>query len=170
MTLSGIMEDAAIAFEVVGAVILICGFFFATWLGFSALRSTKGVALACRVWRESFGNAILMALTALVAADLIRTVALEPTLLHVTILGILIFIRTFLSFSLDVEMEGVAPWRRARDGVGSVSPTVNSATADDPAIEVLGSATPHAVGQTTGEAQAASEVTQRQPVTIRVIT
>jgi hypothetical protein len=47
-----------------------------------------------------------------VAADLIRTVAVEPTLQNVAILGVIVSIRTFLSFSLEIEIEGVVPWRR----------------------------------------------------------
>jgi hypothetical protein len=49
----------------------------------------------------------------LVAADLIRTVAVSPTLTSVAVLALIVLIRTFLSFSLEVEIEGVLPWRRA---------------------------------------------------------
>jgi uncharacterized membrane protein len=59
------------------------------------------------------GRGILVALEVLVAADLIRTVAVEPTLQNVGVLGIIVLIRTVLSFSLDVEIDGVLPWRRA---------------------------------------------------------
>jgi uncharacterized membrane protein len=54
----------------------------------------------------------LIALEVLVAADLIRTVAVQPTLENVGVLGIIVVIRTLLSFSLDVEIDGVLPWRR----------------------------------------------------------
>ena len=47
------------------------------------------------------------------AADLVRTVAVAPTLENVAILGLIVLIRTVLSFALEVEIEGVAPWRRA---------------------------------------------------------
>jgi hypothetical protein len=49
----------------------------------------------------------------LVAADLVRTVAVDSSLQNVAILGLIVLIRTFLSFSLDIEMEGVVPWRKA---------------------------------------------------------
>ena len=49
----------------------------------------------------------------LVAADLVRTVAVAPTLENVVTLGVIVMIRTVLSFSLEIEIEGVAPWRRA---------------------------------------------------------
>jgi hypothetical protein len=52
----------------------------------------------------------------LVAADLVRTVAVAPTLDNVLVLGLIVVIRTFLSFSLETEIEGVAPWRRAAIG------------------------------------------------------
>jgi hypothetical protein len=64
------------------------------------------------VLRQSFGGVVLLALEILVAADLIRTVAVAPTLANVAVLGLIVLIRTFLSFSLEIEIEGVPPWRR----------------------------------------------------------
>ena len=55
---------------------------------------------------------ILLGLEILVAGDLIRTVAVAPTLDNVIVLGLIVLIRTFLSFSLEIEIEGVPPWRR----------------------------------------------------------
>jgi hypothetical protein len=63
--------------------------------------------------RETFGGALLLGLEILVAADLIRTVAVSPTLQSVTVLALIVLIRTFLSFSLQIEIDGVPPWRRA---------------------------------------------------------
>jgi len=65
------------------------------------------------VLRETFGGVLLLGLEILVAADLIRTVAVAPTLENVGVLGLIVLIRTFLSFSLEIEIEGVPPWRRA---------------------------------------------------------
>ncbi len=62
--------------------------------------------------RESFGGVILLGLEILVAADLVRTVAVAPTLTNVVILGLIVLIRTLLSFSIEIEIEGVVPWRR----------------------------------------------------------
>jgi uncharacterized membrane protein len=61
---------------------------------------------------------VLLSLEILVAADLIRTVAVEPTLENIGVLGLIVAVRTLLSFALDVEIEGVLPWRRgeARSG------------------------------------------------------
>ena len=63
----------------------------------------------------SLGKALLLGLEILVAADIIRTVALEATLNSVVVLGILVLIRTFLSWALVVEIEGHWPWRLPQD-------------------------------------------------------
>ena len=62
-------------------------------------------------YKHQLGKALLLGLELLVAADVVRTVALEPTLKNVAMLGLLVFIRTFLSWSLAVEMEGRWPWQ-----------------------------------------------------------
>jgi hypothetical protein len=69
-----------------------------------------------QVLRQTFGGTLLLGLEVLVAADLIRTVAVAPTLDNVLVLGLIVVIRTFLSFSLETEIEGVPPWRRGRTG------------------------------------------------------
>lgn len=66
---------------------------------------------AFRDYKHQLGKALLLGLELLVAADVVRTVALEPTLRNVAILGLLVLIRTFLSWSLSVEMEGHWPWK-----------------------------------------------------------
>jgi len=63
-------------------------------------------------YKVRLGRALLLGLELLVAADIIRTVALEPTLSNVMILGVLVVVRTFLSWSLVVEIEGHWPWKR----------------------------------------------------------
>lgn len=65
-------------------------------------------------YRSNLGRAILLGLEFLVAADIINTVAIEPTLESLAILGGIVLIRTFLSFSLEVEIEGRWPWDRER--------------------------------------------------------
>jgi uncharacterized membrane protein len=62
--------------------------------------------------RTAPGHRILLGLEFLVAADIIRTVAVEPSLENVLVLGLIVLIRTFLSFSLEVEIDGTLPWRR----------------------------------------------------------
>ena len=69
-----------------------------------------------RSFRQEVGRAILLGLELLVAADIIRTVAVSPTLESVAVLSGIVLVRTFLSFSLEVELTGMWPWRRGRDG------------------------------------------------------
>lgn len=107
------MEKVSRAFEWVAVVVLILAFAFAL-LG--VVRDLlQGIAgeTTYRHGRAILGRGILIALEVLVAADLIRTVAVDPTLENAGVLAIIVLIRTVLSFSLDVEIEGALPWRRA---------------------------------------------------------
>jgi uncharacterized membrane protein len=76
-----------------------------------ALRSSSTRAPAYRAYRQAVGKAILLGLEFLVAADIIRTVAVEPTFTSVGVLAIVVAVRTFLSFTLDVELQGRWPWQ-----------------------------------------------------------
>jgi uncharacterized membrane protein len=67
---------------------------------------------AFRSYRENLGRGILLGLEFLIAADIIGMVAIVPTFERLGILGLIIVIRTFLSFSLQIEIEGRLPWRR----------------------------------------------------------
>lgn len=107
------MELVARFFEAIGALILIAGLVVSAFLAIRSLRLSKQARLAYEILRESFGGAILLGLEVLVAADLVRTVAVAPTIENVAILGLIVLIRTILSFSLEIEIEGVAPWRKA---------------------------------------------------------
>jgi len=113
MTFTEAMERVAQVFEAIGAVVLLVGLFVSVVLGVRSFRRTKQGGEAYRVLRQSFGGVILLGLEILVAADLVRTVAVTPTLESVAVLGAIVLIRTALSFSLETEIEGVAPWRRA---------------------------------------------------------
>lgn len=64
------------------------------------------------LYRRRLGQAILLGLELLVAADIIGTVAVTPSLASVGVLGLIVLIRTFLSMALEIEMEGRLPWRR----------------------------------------------------------
>jgi uncharacterized membrane protein len=113
MSFQQAMEHVAQVFEAVGALVLVTGLVVSIGL---AVRSWRHDHVGLRAWqvlRDSFGNVILLGLEILVAADLVRTVAVAPTIENVVILGVIVLIRTLLSFSLEVEIEGVAPWRRA---------------------------------------------------------
>jgi uncharacterized membrane protein len=114
MSFTTTMEHIAQGFEVVGAAILVLGFAWSGLLCGRVLMITHDGQRGYRALRETFGGAILMGLEVLVAADLIRTVAVAPTMENVLILAVIVVIRIMLSFSLEVEIEGVAPWRRAQ--------------------------------------------------------
>jgi uncharacterized membrane protein len=64
--------------------------------------------------RRNVGRVILLGLEVLIIADIIRTIVVEPTFESVTVLGVIVVLRILLSFSLDVEIDGAWPWRRAR--------------------------------------------------------
>uniref|UniRef100_A0A6J6A176 Unannotated protein n=1 Tax=freshwater metagenome TaxID=449393 RepID=A0A6J6A176_9ZZZZ len=110
-TYTTLMLDVAKGFEVIAALVFIAGLIFAVVISIRAWRRSGG-ALAYRTMRQTFGSSILLGLEILVAGDLIRTVAVAPTLDNVVVLAIIVLIRTFLSFSLEIEIEGVPPWRR----------------------------------------------------------
>jgi uncharacterized membrane protein len=103
--------------ELAGVAVLLLGALFAA--GAFARR------LACRVdfhdayhrLRADLGRAILLGLELLVIADIIGTVAIEPTLQNLTVLAVIVAIRTFLSFALELEVSGRWPWQRAQDVV-----------------------------------------------------
>lgn len=107
------MGRAAEVFEAIGAGVLFVGLLTSVVLAGRSLKHSGDARRAFQILRQSFGGVILLGLEILVAADLIRTVAVAPTLESVSILGIIVAIRTVLSFSLETEIEGVAPWRRA---------------------------------------------------------
>ena len=113
MTFTEGMELVARTFEVIGAAVLLAGLLLAVGLAVGVLRRSGEKQQAYEILRRAFGGAILLGLEILVAADLVRTVAVEPTLNNVMILAVIVLIRTVLSFSLEIEIEGVAPWRRA---------------------------------------------------------
>jgi uncharacterized membrane protein len=127
------MDHVAQGFEVLGAVILVIGVVWSFVLAAVAWRRSRRAARAYVVLRQAFGGTLLLGLEILVAADLVRTVAVAPTLDNVLVLGLIVVIRTFLSFSLETEIEGVAPWRRALiSGAGTLRRAAASAAESEP--------------------------------------
>jgi uncharacterized membrane protein len=115
-TFTELMDHVAQGFEALGAAILVVGVIWSFILAAVAARRSGWSAQVYLVLRQAFGGTLLLGLEILVAADLVRTVAVAPTLNNVLVLGLIVVIRTFLSFSLETEIEGVAPWRRAMTG------------------------------------------------------
>jgi uncharacterized membrane protein len=108
-----VMNDAVKAFEVLGVLILIAGGFIA--LVRCIIELVRGVtpSRAFDDVRASLGRAILLGLEILVVADIIRTIVVSPTLTSALTLGLIVVVRIALSFAIDVEVDGVAPWRKA---------------------------------------------------------
>ena len=123
-TYTQVMLLVAQAFEVLAAATLFAGLIFSVVLSLRTYMRTKSGASAYKIMRQSFGGAILLGLEILVAGDLIRTVAVAPTLDNVIVLAIIVLIRTFLSFSLEIEIDGVPPWRK---GLVSGATVINQA-------------------------------------------
>jgi len=96
--------------EAVGVAIIAIGGAFAI-ITFLVSQIGDGTKMTYSRLRQQLGKAILLGLEVLVAADIIATVVTEPTLQKVLILGIIVLIRTFLSLSLQVEVEGKFPWQ-----------------------------------------------------------
>jgi len=120
-TFTTVMDHVAQGFEALGAAILVVGVIWSFVLAAVAARRSGWTAQAYLVLRQAFGGTLLLGLEVLVAADLLRTVAVAPSLNNVYVLGLIVVIRTFLSFSLETEIEGVAPWRRALlGGAGTI--------------------------------------------------
>ncbi len=120
-TFTTVMAHVAQGFEALGAAILVVGVIWSFVLAAVAARRSGWTARAYLVLRQAFGGTLLLGVEVLVAADLIHTVAVEPTVDNVLVLGLIVAIRTFLSFSLETEIEGVAPWRRAAlGGAGTI--------------------------------------------------
>jgi uncharacterized membrane protein len=106
--------------EAVGVTIIVLGAASATlYFVWRAVRN-RGLDAAFREYRANLGRGILLGLEFLVAADIIGTVAVDPTLESLAVLAGIVLIRTFLSFSLEVEIEGRWPWQRGGvpDGEG----------------------------------------------------
>jgi uncharacterized membrane protein len=76
---------------------------------------TQNVADAYKQYKVHLGQMLMLALELLVAADIIRTVALDQTLNNVLTLALLVVVRTFLSWSLSVEVEGRLPWKGGQE-------------------------------------------------------
>jgi uncharacterized membrane protein len=98
-------------------IAIIAGGAFGTLLLFlvRAARARAFTEQAITNLRSSLGRAILLGLEFLVAADIINTVAVQPTVTSVAVLAGIVAIRTFLSFSLEMEIEGRLPWKKKDD-------------------------------------------------------
>lgn len=106
-----LMETVVRGFEIGGVLILAVGSvaaFVAAALSYRHLGWTGAYEQA----RRNVGRAILLGLEFLIIADIVMTITVDPTLESAAALGLIVLVRTFLSFSLEIELEGSLPWRR----------------------------------------------------------
>jgi uncharacterized membrane protein len=111
-TIDAAMHWIATGIEVVGVAVIVVGAVAATLVFLYGGLVTVGWPAAFHRYRANLGRGILLGLELLVAADIIGTVAVTPSYENLAVLGLIVLIRTFLSFSLEVEIEGHWPWRR----------------------------------------------------------
>ena len=118
-----------IGFELVGVGTIVIGAIVSLVACVVAVVHGKAWLQALLSLRRGVGRAILLGLEFLVAADIIRSVAVEPTIESVAVLGLIVLVRTFLSWSMDVEITGEWPWRRAESRARSDSDDVRDVSA-----------------------------------------
>jgi uncharacterized membrane protein len=113
-----VIEWASLGIEILGAVVIVAGVIkVAITRGAVRFLFQLDKPGAFEGYKHQMGRSLLLGLEFLVAGDVVRTVALEPTLNNVAVLGVLVLIRTFLSWSLAVEIERRWPWQaRAENG------------------------------------------------------
>jgi uncharacterized membrane protein len=109
------VEFAATGVELLAVVIIVAVILVGTVLYIFRILTQQADVNTYKDYRHQVARALLLGLEILVAADVIRTVALEPTMQNVLILGLLVLIRTFLGWSLVVEIEERWPWRSTRE-------------------------------------------------------
>jgi uncharacterized membrane protein len=105
-----IMEIIGTGMDGAGVLIVAGGALVATWR--LMVRRAHSAGNYYSLYRQDVGRAILLGLEFLIAGDIIRTVVVAPTIQNVLVLGLIVLIRTFLSLSLQLEIEGKLPWHR----------------------------------------------------------
>ncbi len=112
MSFYEVIETVGKAIDGVGVAVIAIGALISAAGAVSRLRRKSGDVY--RVFRQQLGRSILLGLEFLVAADIIRTVAVTPDARSVAVLAGIVLIRTFLSFSLELEVTGYWPWQKNR--------------------------------------------------------
>ena len=105
------MEIVVLGFEAVGVIVLAIGSIWALVSAWPLLRQKEG-ATAYTHARQMIGRSILLGLEILIIADIVKTITIDATLESAFTLGLIVLVRTFLSFSLEIELDGIVPWRR----------------------------------------------------------
>lgn len=119
--ISPIAEAVAQVIEIFGIGVIVLGAVLATSAFLYGLYRKEDIGETYHQYRSRLGRGILLGLESLVAADIIGTVAVEPTFQNLGVLGLIVLIRTFLSFSLEVEINGHWPWQASKRSEPSTS-------------------------------------------------
>ena len=129
MDLTNVYAVIVTVFDLLGAATIVIGVILSIIMAIVSLSTGKGGAEAIRILRNVLGGAILLGLEVFVAADLIRTITEVPSLTNVLSLGLIVVIRTVLSFTIQIEIEGTLPWRKSltTSGAKIVTDAVKSA-------------------------------------------
>lgn len=112
-----IMEQIGMVVDAVGVAVIVVGILLAT--SRMMLSAPPPGLDRYTAYRRNLGRAILLGLELLVAGDIIKTVAVAPTLQNMMVLAVIVVIRTFLSFSLELEINGRWPWQEKERASGS---------------------------------------------------
>jgi uncharacterized membrane protein len=112
MELASIYSVIVTVLDLLGAATIVVGVVLSVVMALVALTRSQGGGEAIRTLRNVLGGAILLGLEVFVAADLIRTITEVPSLTNVLSLGLIVVIRTVLSFTIQIEIEGTLPWRK----------------------------------------------------------
>jgi uncharacterized membrane protein len=111
-----VAEKLGLAIEVLGVAVLTAAVALAALVFLARSVSPQTRDRAYSDTRRCLGRGILLGLELLVAGDIVRTVAVDPTFRSIGVLGLIVVIRTFLSFALEVELNGRWPWQQAPEG------------------------------------------------------
>ena len=111
MTFETAVEWVIRAIEVAGVAVLVTGCLVAA-VSYARDVQRSGRIVGYKNLRGNIGRTILLGLEILIVADIVLTVAIDSTLESALALGLIVLVRTFLSFSLEIELDGVVPWRR----------------------------------------------------------
>lgn len=114
MGFTEVMEVVGKSVDAAGVAAIVIGILVASVVALGRLR--RGGEAVYRPYRQRVGRSILLGLELLVAADIIRTVAIEPTFESVGVLALIVLVRTFLSFTLELEISGRWPWQKQESG------------------------------------------------------
>ncbi|MBM0239240.1 DUF1622 domain-containing protein [Micromonospora sp. ATA32] len=124
-----IIEHIGALLDLAGVLVIAVGVAIAAIVFVYRYWQTRQLVDVYRQFRQGVGRAVLLGLELLVGGDIIRTVAVSPTFHTVGVLALIVLVRTFLSFSLEVELDGRWPWQaKKRSAMG----TTTTASRDNP--------------------------------------